>query len=355
MTDPNPVDAEQYKFLAAVVARACDLAGGHSAALCLVDPARQQLRVAVGVGPLADKVGRAAPARELNRHLLAAMDTITCRDCESTCCPFIDPRAAHYHLAAPVRVAGSVRGILCTTTSPTTVPSGRYPPLIGTLAGLAASALAHQDVCDLAQCLGALAARQQLAADVHDGVAQTLAYLHMKLGQILDEITDNKAAHQRLAQVHALLSDATRELRATIDALQRPADEACALDEVLRAAIAEFDPGSVRVCHGDKHTINRTAAEEVRRVVHEAVANAVRHGRAQHVDVGYRVVGHELEIPVTDDGDGFDPQRPRADGMTHLGLSTMRLRAAALGGTVEISSRLGGGTRILLRCPVPPE
>lgn len=282
------------------------------------------------------------------------MDTITCRDCENTCCPFIDSRAAHHHLAAPVRVGDSLRGVLCTITRPTTVPSGRYPPLIGTLARLAASALAHQDVCDLAQYLGALAVRQKLAADVHDGVAQTLACLHMQLDEILDEITDNQAAHQRLARVQALLSDATQELRTTIDTLQYPADEACALDEVLRAAIAEFDPGSVQVRHGDKLIISRTSAEEVRRVVHEAVANAVRHGRALHVDVGYRVVGHELEIPVTDDGCGFDPLRSRADGTTQLGLSTMRLRAAALGGTVEISSRPGGGTRILLRCPVPP-
>lgn len=353
MIDAAPLDARQYDFLHALVTRACGLTGGYSAALCLVDSARQQLHVAVGSGPLADKVGRSAPTRELNRHLLAAMDAITCRDCEKRCCPFIDSRAAHHHLAAPVRVAGSVRGILCTTTSPTTVRSDRCPPLIGTLAGLAASALAHQDVCDLAQYLGALAVRQQLAADMHDGVAQTLAYLHMQLDQILDEITDNQVVHRRLARVQALLGDATQELRTSIDALQCPADEACALDEVLRAAIAEFDPGTVRVRPGGERTISRTAAEEVRRVVHEAVANAVRHGRARHVDVGYRVAGHKLEMTVTDDGCGFDPQRPRADGTTHLGLSTMRLRATALGGTVEISSRPGGGTRIVLRYPVP--
>lgn len=354
MTNSSPLDAGQYEFLQAVVTQARGLTGGYSAALCLVDSARQELHVAVGSGPLADKVGRAAPTRALNRHLATAMDTVTCRDCGNGCCPFIDPRAAHHHLAAPVRVAGSVRGILCTTTSPTTVPSGRYPPLIGTLAGLAASALARQGLCDLAQNLGALAARQQLAADVHDGVAQTLAYLHMQLDQILDEITNNQAAHRRLGQVQAVLRDAALELRTTIDTLQCPADEACALDEILHAAIGEFDRGTVRVRSGDGRNISRTAAEEVRRVVHEAVANAVRHGRARHVDVGYRVVGHELEITVADDGCGFDQQRSRADGTTHLGLSTMRLRAAALGGIVEISSRPGRGTRIVLRYPVPP-
>lgn len=354
MSDSAFLDAGQYEFLHAVVTRACGLTGGYSAALCLVDSARQQLHVAVGSGPLADKVGQVAPTRELSRHLLAAMDTITCGDCENGCCPFIDSRAAHHHLAAPVRVAGSVRGVLCTTTSPTAVPSDRCPPLIGTLAGLAASALAHQDVCDLAQYLGALAVRQQLAADMHDGVAQTLAYLHMQLDQILDEITDNEVAHWRLARVQALLGDATRELRTTIGALQCPAAEACALGEALHTAIGEFDPGTVRVRPGGERAISRAAAEEVRRVVHEAVANAVRHGRARHVDVGYRVTGHELAITVTDDGCGFDPQRLRADGTTHLGLGTMRLRAAALGGTVEISSRPGGGTRIVLRFPVPP-
>jgi signal transduction histidine kinase len=58
----------------------------------------------------------------------------------------------------------------------------------------------------------------------------------------------------------------------------------------------------------------------------------------------------EAVMSVEDNGTGFDPSIPPRSG--HLGLLNLRDRAASVGGAVEISSRIGGGTRIIVRLPL---
>ncbi len=88
------------------------------------------------------------------------------------------------------------------------------------------------------------------------------------------------------------------------------------------------------------------AGIEVLRVVGEALTNARRHSEARNVRVSLRLDGDFLVAEVSDDGRGFGPET--APG---IGQRSMRERAEALGGILEVESRPGEGTRVRLRVP----
>jgi signal transduction histidine kinase len=92
------------------------------------------------------------------------------------------------------------------------------------------------------------------------------------------------------------------------------------------------------------------AGTEILRVLQEALTNARRHSGPGNVKVRLSEDGNELVVEVDDDGRGFEPGiRPG------VGLASMRERAAALGGKLEIDSHVGQGTRVRLRVPLPQE
>ena len=83
------------------------------------------------------------------------------------------------------------------------------------------------------------------------------------------------------------------------------------------------------------------------RVIQEALTNARRHSGARSVSVALRMEGSKLVTEVSDDGRGFG-----AETLPGVGLSSMRERAAAIGGRLEIESEEGQGTRVRLQVPV---
>ena len=84
------------------------------------------------------------------------------------------------------------------------------------------------------------------------------------------------------------------------------------------------------------------------RIIQEALTNARRHSGAKRVLVTLKVEGSDLVAEVSDDGRGFGPET-----VSGVGFSSMRERAAVIGGRVEIESEVGRGTRVQLRVPVP--
>jgi signal transduction histidine kinase len=104
---------------------------------------------------------------------------------------------------------------------------------------------------------------------------------------------------------------------------------------------------SLRLSLDEGVVVPPTTREELVRVVREAVSNATRHGRASGVIVELEG-GQQLTLRVRDDGCGFDPQVASTNG---FGLTSMRERAEALGGRVEVRSRTGGGTEVEVIVP----
>jgi signal transduction histidine kinase len=187
--------------------------------------------------------------------------------------------------------------------------------------------------------------RRRLARDLHDGLAQELAFVHRQAARIA-RTGDPRA----VAQLTAASERALDESRRAIAALTRPLDEP--LDVVLRRAVevvAERNGASVSLDLVAGRELSAAHREAIVRIACEAVENAARHGRARTIGVELRA-GDPLRLLVTDDGVGFDATA--ADGRDlALGLTSMRERAQALGAELRIASRPGDGTTVELVLP----
>jgi signal transduction histidine kinase len=88
------------------------------------------------------------------------------------------------------------------------------------------------------------------------------------------------------------------------------------------------------------------------RIAEEAITNAITHARAGSVEVSIARSSGRMRLTISDDGVGFHPERPKAPGAeNHWGLTIMRERALAIGGTLTVDSRAGGGTRVTVVVP----
>jgi len=174
--------------------------------------------------------------------------------------------------------------------------------------------------------------RRRIARELHDGVAQELAYI------VAESSGSLAAAAER----------ALDESRRAIAALTRPVDEPL---EVALVQAAEEVAGRVgvqlRIDVGKGAEVSPDEREALIRIVREAITNAGRHGGAENVSVELSN-GNGILLRIADDGAGFDIRHTRVGG---FGLVSMRERTEALGGRFKLSSDAGAGTRIEVHLP----
>ena len=199
----------------------------------------------------------------------------------------------------------------------------------------------------------ALEERQKLARELHDSVSQAL------YGIALNAAATKELFHLAPERAFGLVDDVLRlaeaglaEMRALIFELRPESLEQEGLVGALekQAAALQARHGlEVRFeVHGEPD-LPAPTKEALYRVAQEALHNATKHARAKMLDLVLNVTDGQVELLVRDDGRGFDPH---GDFPGHLGLRSMRERTAAVGGTLEIDSAPGAGTRLSVRVPV---
>jgi signal transduction histidine kinase len=186
--------------------------------------------------------------------------------------------------------------------------------------------------------------RRRVARDLHDGVAQELAFIASQMHWLKRQGPDEESADQIVESVQRALD----ESRGAISALNRPVHEPI---DVALAHTAEEIAGRLgaRLDLDLDQGVSVPPAwqEALPRILREAVANAVRHGRARTVKVHFRDAD-EVWLRVTDDGTGFDPTNPPEGG---YGLISMKERTEALGGEFRLTSEPGHGTSVEVVLP----
>jgi signal transduction histidine kinase len=193
-----------------------------------------------------------------------------------------------------------------------------------------------------ASIVAVLDERRRVARELHDGLAQELAYIRAEAQRL-------EAGGQDLDGLRSAASRALDESRVAIATLNRPLDEP--LEETLRvsAEAVAFRADARVVTRSDgAPSVSPDVRHALSRIVREATSNAVRHGRAQTVTIAVRARG-TLRVVVADDGSGFDVDGPVRDDA--YGLVGMRERAEALGGRLHVESRPGDGTRVEVMLP----
>jgi len=223
----------------------------------------------------------------------------------------------------------------------------------------AALVLENDRLYDEVRALAMEAERQALAHEMHDGLAQVLAYVNAKAQavELYLEKGEVAAARAEMAELSAAAREVYADIRQGIAALrvQVSGKGLHALLDEYAQDVRQASGLQVRVDWSDGELgelLSPEAEVHVFRIVQEALANVRRHAAAQAVSVHVAMRAGELDLSVDDDGRGFDPERPERDGRSRFGLRTMAERAEALGGHLEVESAPDEGTRIRLRIPL---
>jgi signal transduction histidine kinase len=189
--------------------------------------------------------------------------------------------------------------------------------------------------------------RRRLAREIHDGMAQDLAFIV----QQAEALGGRNGAADAMADIATAARRALDESRGAIAALVRPTDEPLdqALARVAGEAAGRWGATRVESRAATGVELAAPAREALLRIVGEAVTNAARHGKAQNVRVELSEKP-ELQVCIVDDGIGFDPAGLEQHSGRH-GIMGMRERAEQIGGRLRVQSKPGEGTEIIVELP----
>ncbi len=190
--------------------------------------------------------------------------------------------------------------------------------------------------------------RRALAEALHDHAIQNLLSARHDLqeaGEVLP--------HPALARADAALAQTVGQLREAVFDLHPYVLEQAGLDAALRSIAQQVATRSHLDLRLDLHARGRHPQEQLAfSAARELLANVARHSQAEHVRVALAEEGGVLELLVEDDGAGFPPERLAQQlAAGHVGLASQRVRIEAVGGTLDVASAPGDGTRVLVRLP----
>ena len=187
--------------------------------------------------------------------------------------------------------------------------------------------------------------RRRIARELHDGLAQELAFIASKT-------TSTDLAGSTPEAILQLTDAADRALdearRAIVILSEKPEALHVSIVQTVEdltarhGMAAQLDISEEVVLSGD-------VTENLLRIVREAITNAARHGRASTVTVELAQNCQGIRLLVIDDGRGFDDSEH--DEKKRFGLTFMEERCALIGGFLNVSSRPGTGTRVEVRLP----
>jgi signal transduction histidine kinase len=205
-----------------------------------------------------------------------------------------------------------------------------------------------------AQFQAVLGERSRLAREIHDTLAQDLAGISLHLESAAKALQgDPSLARHHVERARSLAHDGLTETRRSVWKLRPGSLEERDLAEALSTAAQERlgRPVTVHV-RGSARRLSDEVEANLLRIGQEAVTNAATHAGAKEVELELDYDADSVNLSVRDDGRGFDPRRPGGTGPGHFGLRGMRERTERLGGSFDVSSNPGRGTRIRVRVPI---
>ncbi|MBK9923692.1 MAG: type IV pili methyl-accepting chemotaxis transducer N-terminal domain-containing protein [Anaerolineales bacterium] len=343
------------QVLNSVTEKARTLLGGEVASLCLVDESQHWLKLQTLSGPKHAVVGDTMRAdNDFADAVLAGDGAMICGvgSCQGGCRMLSDEYRTS-HLAAPLRIGNRVIGALCVGSPAQNQFAAESADMLTKLANVAVIALENARLFAQAERVATLEERRRVAAEMHDGLGQTLSYLGLMTDQVVEFLSDGQetSALDRLHKTRATISKATSDVRRAINKLMDDtpvAKDLCTrVHDTLDEIASQHDLESVWRSDTDSAPdCSPQIAEQVYNITREALINAARHAHAKQISVHVGRSDENYFVTVEDDGNGFDTSQPAPSG--HFGLQIMQARAKHIGGTVELQSMPGSGTRVTL-------
>ena len=202
------------------------------------------------------------------------------------------------------------------------------------------------------QDLAVLQKRERIAREMHDGMAQLLGYVNTQTIAVRRYLFDGqvKTAREELSKLEDVARDLYGDVREGILGLRVGAREQGGLVPSLREYVAHYKEMSDIEVQMDvpsdleQPMLHPSVEIQLLRIVQEALSNIRKHAQATEAAVRFHSTNGVLHVAVSDNGNGFDPDRPSSTGWPRFGLQTMRERAEAVGGALIIDSTLGEGS-----------
>ena len=200
-----------------------------------------------------------------------------------------------------------------------------------------------------AEELAATKERNHLARELHDSVTQTIFSITLtakSARMLLDKAPDQVAA--QLDHLQELAQGALAEMRALIFELRPPAVEEEGLISALRKHLAALKSRTglqVDLRLDGERRLPGIQERRLFRIVQEALNNVVKYAQVSNAVVVLKMDNKRVLLEIEDEGVGFDPAASKTD-QAKMGLSSMRERAEMMGGTFQVDSQPGAGTRI---------
>ncbi len=199
--------------------------------------------------------------------------------------------------------------------------------------------------------------RARIAHDLHDGIQQVIIGALFEVQAARDALSLNPPnVPGHLEQAQALLRRIESEMRDAIYSLRPVALDGQGLISALRECAASFERVAQVSCElrveGAAHRFSPDAEVAAFRIVQEALNNVEAHAGARRVRCCVCFNPRELQVQIEDDGCGFDMSEVMQQARTHLGLIGMQERADSVGGTLQVWSQVGDGTRVQLTIPM---
>ncbi|MBI3013954.1 MAG: HAMP domain-containing protein [Candidatus Tectomicrobia bacterium] len=330
---------ELNQILHSVVEKAKELLQADCAALCMFDDGIREAGLKVTSGP-----ALAFVCKTISTEPGPAEDQSTCLSSE-TCvpgnapeskltCKFFNSTYVRSHLAAPLKKRDKTLGALCV---------GRCENR------------EYREVRNLA----AVEERERIAREMHDGLAQALGLIYLRIDR-LQELGTGAAPRleHELEGVKKIAENAYDEVRQSIFGLRTQVSRGRKLLPVLTEYLHEFSTQTninVSLVADDDRAVQFSPAVEVQliRIIQEALTNVRKHAMATRAVVNFCRNGDRARVTVEDNGRGFKMSEVSSNGGNHFGLHTMRERAQSIGGSLEVKSSHERGTMITVEFPIP--
>lgn len=327
--------------------------------LCLVDDRVDSMRLETISGSEEAISARTCPARHSpTSQILKSDAALICSTACTGSCTMIMPEYRRSHLAAPLHIERRIIGALCVGSRQINAYSDEHVMLLTKLADFAAIALDNARLFQQAERVAMLEERQRIAAEMHDGLAQTLSYLKLKTDRIsiLLGSGQNKVVTEELKLTDSAIMRANRQVRESIANLMSESIPSTSLQDLLSRLIDEASQQTgMKIKWQPDHetpvTLMPDDSTEVLRVAGEAIQNALQHSGGQVISVNFGQRENNYCLKVQDDGTGFDPEALSTNGRGHFGLSIMKARATRLGGYLTVNTQADQGTSVMLFWP----
>jgi len=339
-------------ILSSIVGKARDLIGVEAAAICLSASGSGELRVHSTSGPPEAFVDR-------NGEVLHAVACGQGGQQSFSDCPVMRPERVRSRLALPLKHGSELFGMLCVGSLEERTFSTEERDLVTALAAQAAVTLEHSRLDAEVRRLAILEERARIARDIHDGLAQSVSVLHLKIRQAQAMIPPGQMAPigNALEEMAGISATAYDEIRQSIYGLRTMVSGSLGFAPTLTELLHEFSVQNdilVKLETDGDETVRLSPASEpqVIRIVQEALNNVRKHAQVRRARVRVERKEGCVCVSVQDDGVGFDPARFATPNGLHFGLRGMRERAEGLGGQLEIISAPGQGTCVTALLPL---